>query len=104
MNAQSPREWLADEVVELLGPASVGLYELLEFLSSSDYVLDDEAKRGVARDVAADLVTRDVARIYLLRWPKDDVIDGPIPVSVLDEPLAWGWLPTGLHFALMRGQ
>jgi hypothetical protein len=98
------RAYLADEVAESLSIASVGLYALLEILSSSEFVLDEGAKRAVVRDVAADLVGRDEARIYLLRWPKDDVIDGPIAVSVLDEPLAWGWLPTGLHFALMRVQ
>ena len=75
-----------------------------ELLSSSEFALDEDAKRAVARDVAADLVGRGQARIYLLRWPKDDVIDGPIPVSALDEPLVWGRLPTNLHFALMRVQ
>jgi hypothetical protein len=104
MNDTSARELLAEEVAESLSVASVGLYELLEILSNSDLVLDDDAKRAVAQHVAADLVSRDEARIYLLRWPKDDVIDGPIPVSVLDEPMAWGWLPSKLHFALMRVQ
>jgi hypothetical protein len=104
MNDTSARELLAEEVAESLSVASVGLYELIEILSNSDLALDDNAKRAVARDVAVDLVGRDQARIYLLRWPKDDVIDGPIPVSVLDEPLAWGWLPSKLHFALMRVQ
>ena len=104
MTDSSAVAWLTEEVVELLGPGSVGLYELLHFLSSSEFALDENAKRAVARDVAAELVNRDEARIYLLRWPKDDVIDGPIPVSVLDEPAAWGWLPSKLHFALMRVQ
>ena len=102
MNATSAKAWLEEEVLESLSVASAGLYELIEILSNSELVLDEDAKRALARDVAADLVTRGQARIFLLRWPKDDIVDGPIPVSVLDEPLAWGWLPTGLHFALMR--
>jgi hypothetical protein len=102
MSGAAAREWLTEEVAESLGVASIGLYELLEILSNSDLVLDGDAKRAVSRDVAADLVRRDQAQIYLLRWPRDDVIDGPLPVSVLDEPLAWGWLPSKLHFALLR--
>jgi hypothetical protein len=101
MNA-SARQWLAEEVAESLGVASVGLYELLEILSNSDVELDEDARRAVARDVAADLVGREEAQIYLLRWPRDNVIDGPLSVSVLDEPLAWGWLPSKLHFALIK--
>ena len=102
MNGASARQYLTDEVAELLGAASVGLYELLVILSNSDTELDEDAKRAVARDVAADLVGRDEAQIYLLRWPRDNVIDGPLPVSVLDEPLTWGWLPSKLHFALIK--
>jgi hypothetical protein len=99
MNA-SVADWLTQETADLLDVGSVGLYELFEILASSDFDLDEETKRSVSRQVAADLLDRGVAGLWLLRWPTD-VIDGPLPPSVLDEPVSWGWLPNNLYIAMM---
>lgn len=94
--------WLAQEVNDLLDVGSVGLYELLELLRSGEFqsISDDEA-RAISREVAAGLVMQGKASICLLRWPKDDVIDGPLPVDVLRESGAWQQLPSKLYFALI---
>ena len=101
MNATSVRTWLAQEVVESLAAGPVGLYELLEILNNSDLDMADDEKQAVSREVVADLLKRNLASVCLLRWPRDDVIDGPLPLSVLDEPGSWSWLPSKLYLALV---
>ncbi|GAA0716021.1 hypothetical protein Drose_37100 [Dactylosporangium roseum] len=94
--------WLAQEVSDLLDVGSVGLYELFDLLRSGEYqsISDDDA-RAISREVAAAFVGQGRASIYLLRWPKDDVIDGPLSVDVLSEAGAWEQLPSKLYFALI---
>ena len=94
-------EWLTAEVEELLTVGTVGLYEFREILASSDFALDENGAQAVAKAVATDIVERNVAVICLLRWPRDDAVDGPEPLSVLDDVRAWGWLPAKLYFALI---
>jgi hypothetical protein len=93
--------WLTDEVLELLRVGSVGLYELIESLQQSEYWSNADDARSVSKNVVTDLVNRGAATICLLRWPKDDILDGPLTVDLLDERESWGWLPTKLYFALI---
>jgi hypothetical protein len=95
------RAWLDQEVRSLLDLGTVGLYELLELLRSSQFQLGDHDARSVSQEVARDLVTHDVASICLSRWPKDDIIDGPLQLAVLDENGVWDRLPTNLYFSLV---
>jgi hypothetical protein len=97
----SAQAWLADEVLELLRAGSVGLYELIESLQQSDYWSTADEARRISKDVVIDLANRGLVSICLLRWPKDDVIDGPLPITLLDEGASWQWLPTNLYFALI---
>src|SRR6266480_873059 len=96
--------WLEQEVRDLLDVGSVGLYELLELLRSSDFQIADAAMNSIAREVARDLVTSGQASVCLLRWPKDDVIDGPLAISVLDKDESWKRLFDDLYVALMPDQ
>jgi hypothetical protein len=93
--------WLTEEIEELLRVGSVGLYELIESLQQSDYWSNADDARSISKDVVISLVSRGTATICLLRWPKDDIIDGPLSADVLDESASWDWLPTKLYFALM---
>lgn len=93
--------WLTGEVLELLRAGSVGLYELIESLEQSEYSSTPEEARCVSKKVVIDLMNRRLATIVLLRWPKDDVIDGSLPSSLLDEGASWQWLPANLYFALI---
>jgi hypothetical protein len=97
--------WLVQEVSDLLDVGSVGLFGLFglfELLWSGEFlsVADDDA-RAISREVAAAFVEQGRASICLLRWPKGDVIDGPISVDVLDGVGAWAQLPGKLYFALI---
>jgi len=101
MSGPSPREWLAQEVEELLSVGLVGLYEFPEILQNSEFTLDEASTLATSKDVAEAVIAQSLATICLLRWPSADIIDGPISVSVLDEPASWGWLPSRLYFALV---
>ena len=96
--------WLEQEVSDLLDVGSVGLYELLELLRSSDFQITDAEMNSIARKVARDLVTGGRASACLLRWPKDDIIDGPLAVTVLDEDESWKRLSGDLYVVLMPNQ
>jgi len=94
--------WLAQEVSNLLDVGSVGLYELFELLRSGEcQAISEDEKLTISREVAAGLVEQGKASICLLRWPKDDIIDGPLSTDVLSEERAWEQLPSKLYFALI---
>lgn len=93
--------WLTGEVLELLKAGSVGLYELIESLQQSEYWSTSDDARRISKEVVTDLVNRGLVSICLLRWPKEDVIDGPLSATLLDESASWEWLPTNLYFALI---
>jgi hypothetical protein len=101
MTAMSVRTWLAHEVVELLSVGPVGLYEMIDMLGNADFDLASDVRQSAAKDVATDLVNRGLATIGRLRWPRDDVLEGPLAISVLDEPASWGWLRDKRYLALV---
>lgn len=101
---KAAQAWLTDEVLELLRAGSVGLYELIESLQQSEYWSTADEARSISKNVVVDLVNRRLVSIGLLRWPKDDVIDGALPIALLDEDASWHWLPTNLYFALIPQQ
>jgi hypothetical protein len=101
LSDMSAHAWLTQEVEDLLTVGSVGLYELVAMLRKSEFNLGEHEIIDVASSVVGNVIARGQAQICLLRWPKDAIIDGPLPLSVLGETAAWDWLPSRLYFALM---
>jgi len=96
------QEWLSREVNDLLDVGSVGLYEFSELFRSGIFsAIGDDQKFVVSREVAASFVAVGRASICQLRWPKEEVVGGPFPVSVLDDPDVWGQSTGSLYLALI---
>lgn len=81
-------QWLVDEArvsLEDFGPFP--LYEFLWALDSSSHGLSPEQSRAAARQAAERLL--DVANLCTLRWPKNEPVAGPLPISALDDDRSW---------------
>lgn len=81
MPSESPEQWLAREVGDLLDAGSVPLHELVWLLNGSDFTLNDADKKAIAFTVASNIVESGRARIHELAWPSGELLGGPVDLS-----------------------
>ncbi len=101
MDSAEARAWLAQEVRDLLDVGSVGLYELVDMLTGLEFRLHVDEARSISKDLVSDLMARGFVSIGLVKWPKDEVVDGLAGIGVLDECASWERLPDNHYFALV---
>lgn len=82
MTVESPEQWLAGEVTDLLDAGSVGLYELIWLLNGSDFQLVTAEKKEIAYAVAKSILSSGKAQLYELVWPSGKALDGPVDLAV----------------------
>jgi hypothetical protein len=96
--------WLRQEAEDLLEQGTFGLYELVWGLRGSSFGLPDDEAISLAGRVVRRLLEEGKARIFAVSWPTLDVVDGPLPTEVLNDPKTWsegesgpmaGLVPTG---------
>lgn len=94
--------WLAGEVEQHLEAyASIGLHELPWLLNGSPFDLPAEALVELSRRVAGAAVARGRAALRTARWPDAEVLDDPLPLSVLAEDDSWRIRADGTYTALV---
>jgi hypothetical protein len=89
MKNNSPEAWLTEEAAELLDQGNVGLFQFIWELRSGRFGLSDAEAIQLSRRVVEKLILAGKAEIYALAWPGLDIIDGPLPLAVLDDPKNW---------------
>ena len=90
MTGESPEQWLAREVGELLDAGSVGLYELVWLLNGSKFELNEAEKRAIAYAVARRIVDAGEAQVFELSWPGGEVVGGPVELATrISSSEAW---------------
>jgi len=94
-------EWLLEEALDHLERDTLGVYELLCLLRGSDYDLEDEQAKALARQTVAALVTDGKARVVRLRWPTNEEIDAAVDPSAIEEDTAFESTETGAYLALV---
>jgi hypothetical protein len=101
MSDVNAEAWLTQEAQDLLDQGTVGLYEFIWGLRGASFDLsDDEAIRLSAR-IATELVRSGKARIFAVSWPNLDVVEGPFPVTILEDPKNWSEGDSGPMIALV---
>jgi hypothetical protein len=80
----TPREWLTREVDDLLRVGSVGLYEFMQLLSGDEFTLSESDRINVAIEVAREIIRSGRAKLYEIKWPKDEVLTGPFEAEFVD--------------------
>ncbi|HEY1972550.1 MAG TPA: hypothetical protein VGH89_31675 [Pseudonocardia sp.] len=81
---EASRKWLAQEVEELLGVGSVGLYEFMQLLNGDEFDLSEADRKAVAVAVLRQIIESGRAKLYEIKWPKDEVLSGPFGVEFID--------------------
>ena len=89
MNDITAEAWLTQEIQDLLGEGPVGLYEFIWGLNGTAYGLPPSTAIELSRQVAHRFVTSGQAEIFAVQWPDFEVVEGPLPLSVLEDPSAW---------------
>jgi hypothetical protein len=89
VNEVSPEAWLSQEVEDLLDQGPVGLYEFVWGLRGSSYDLSDDEAIRLSADIARRTVRAGRAEIYLVTWPKMEIVQGPLSLAVLEDPNSW---------------
>jgi hypothetical protein len=93
--------WLGQEMADLLEQGPVGLYEFIWGLRGSPYELSDDEALRLSVSVAQTMVRSGDAEIYRVTWPGLDIVEGPLPLDALDDPVAWGLGASGTLMALV---
>jgi hypothetical protein len=93
--------WLTQEVQDLLEQGTVGLYEFIWGLRGASFDVPDEEAIRLSTRVAAELVRSGKARIFAVSWPSLDVVEGPLPITTLDDPKNWSEGESGPMMALV---
>ena len=101
LNGITAEEWLAQDVDDLLDQGSVGLYEFVWGLNGSSYTLSPHETLDLSRRVARRLLDAGRAEIFAVTWPGLHIVDGPLPISVLDDPASWSEGESGTLMALV---
>ncbi|HEY0000581.1 MAG TPA: hypothetical protein VGB74_09010 [Actinoplanes sp.] len=101
MSATDAEAWLEQESKDLLEQGPFGLYELVWGLRGAAFGLTDDEARAIAARIVRRLVADGVARICTAAWPTLEVVQGPLPVAVLDDPATWSEGDSGPLFALV---
>jgi hypothetical protein len=92
--------WLTQEIQDLLGEGPVGLYEFVWGLNGTEYHLSPAEAIDLSRKVANRFVSNGDAEIFAVEWPGFEVVEGPLPVSVLEDASAWSEGDSGPMLAL----
>jgi hypothetical protein len=85
----SPEAWLTQEAEDLLEQGNVGLYQFVWGLRGTSFGLSDDEAIRLSRRVVGRLIQAGKAKIYALAWPGLDVVDGPLPLTVLEDSKSW---------------
>jgi hypothetical protein len=88
MTDVDPEAWLTQEAQDLLDQGTVGLYEFIWGLRGA-FDLPDAAALELSRRVATQLIQSGKARIFAVSWPGLDVVEGPLPITTLEDPKSW---------------
>jgi hypothetical protein len=97
----SAESWLTQEAADLLDQGPVGLYEFIWGLRGTSYGLSDDEAIRLSKEVAARLVRSGDAEIFAVAWPGMDIVEGPLPITTLDDPSAWSEGESGPLMALV---
>ncbi|GIE95758.1 hypothetical protein [Paractinoplanes rishiriensis] len=89
MSENDAESWLTQQAQDLLEQGTFGLYELVWGMRGAHFGLTDAEAIALAGRVVRRLVDRGAAQIFAVSWPALEVIDGPLPAAVLDEPKSW---------------
>jgi len=99
---EAPREWLTREVDDLLSVGSVGLYEFMQLLSGDEFDLSESDRKAVAIEVTREIIHSGRAKLYEVKWPKDEVLAGPFEAEFIDTLSAtFPSAPTEHYLALL---
>ena len=83
-------DWLVQEIKDLLDVSSVGLYEFMNFLNTSDDAMPIEQRRSVARHALERVIAEEGVGLYWLQWPDFDRRGGlslaDLPADAFSEP------------------
>lgn len=101
MSGVSAEAWLAQEAADLLEQGTVGLYEFIWGLRGTSYALSDDEAMRLSKEVAGRLVRSGEAEIFAVSWPGMDIVEGPLPITTLDDPSAWSEGESGPLMALV---
>ena len=101
MNGATAEDWLTQEIRDLLEDGPTGLYQFLWYLNGSSYGLSDQEAIELSQRIARALLDAGQARLYVVRWPDFDIVDGPLPPAFLDEPGSWAEQEQGRFIALV---
>jgi hypothetical protein len=101
MSEEDAESWLTREAQDLLDQGTVGLYEFIWGLRGTSFGLPDYEARRIAAGVAERLVASGKAQLYGVSWPAMEVQEGPLPISVLEDPSSWSEGDSGPLVALV---
>jgi hypothetical protein len=101
MTDVDPEAWLTQEAQDLLDQGTVGLYEFIWGLRGASFDLPDAAALELSQHVATRLVQSGQAGIFAVSWPGLDVLEGPLPITTLDDPKSWSEGESGPLIALV---
>src|SRR4030095_2188937 len=89
MSEVTAEAWLTQEAADLLEQGTVGLYQFIWGLRGTSYGLSDDDAIRLSKEVAKRLVRSGQAEIFAVSWPGLDIVEGPLPITTLDDPSAW---------------
>jgi len=101
MTDVEPQAWLTQEANDLLDQGTVGLYEFIWSLRGTSFNLPDDEAIQLARRIAGELVRSGKALIFAVTWPGLDIVEGPLPVTTLEDPKSWSEGESGPLIALV---
>jgi hypothetical protein len=78
MGDVTAREWLTQEIQDLLAMGTVGLYEFIWGLNGTSYGLSQAESFDLSRLVAQEVVQSGQARLFAVRWPDLETVEGPM--------------------------
>jgi hypothetical protein len=93
--------WLTQEAQDLLDQGTVGLYEFIWGLRGASFDLSDDEAIRLSTLVATELIRSGKARIFAVSWPSLDVVEGPLPITTLEDPKNWSEGDSGPMIALV---
>ncbi|MFC9434166.1 hypothetical protein [Nocardia sp. NPDC057030] len=86
MDDSAAARWLLQEAEDHLAQDNLGIYELLWLLRGSEFdVNDDDAKR-LARQITAHLIDTGAASLVKMKWPSNEIVStGVSDIALYDD-------------------
>ncbi|MGV9676521.1 hypothetical protein ACWDSJ_14685 [Nocardia sp. NPDC003482] len=100
--SQTADEWLLQEATDHLAMDAVGVYELLWLVRGSNFDLDDDLAKALARRTVRRLLSQGNAKLLYLRWPTNEVVDADPEGVDLDSDSVFEPGPGGIYLALVE--